>query len=121
MGIVLSLRMGSVGCGTHPRGGSPLKTEGPHTPPVTAGASPLPFSSLSRHDPEVSVLDGTDSPISCPLQGPSGHYSHPKPMLNMKRVLAPSLWSLIIGTMVVMSGGPSRTHGPPEGGAVRTF
>lgn len=62
MGIVFSLRMGPIGCGTHPRGGSPLKTEVPHTPPITAGASPLPFSSLSRHDPEVSVLDGTDSP-----------------------------------------------------------
>lgn len=42
MGIVLSLGMGPVGCGTHPRGGSLLKTEGPHTPPATyhGGLSP---------------------------------------------------------------------------------
>lgn len=69
MGIVLSLRMGPIDCGTHPRGGSPLKTEGLHTPPVTAGASPLPISSLSRHDPKVSVLLSSSESIRT-LQSP---------------------------------------------------
>lgn len=46
------------------------------------------------------------TPISCPLQTPSGLYIHAKATLNMKRVLAPSLWSLVTGTMVVMRGVP---------------
>lgn len=68
MGPVLSLRMGPLDCGAHPRGGSPLQTEGPHIFPVTVGVSSLPFRPLSRHDPEVSVVDGTDLPSLVPFR-----------------------------------------------------
>lgn len=61
VGTVLSLRMGPLGCGAHPTGGSPLQTEGAPIPPsyagtVTARISLFLFSPLSRCDTAADGL-----------------------------------------------------------------
>lgn len=110
-------------------GGSPLQTEGPHTPSLYAGtvtvqAFAFPFRPLGRHDPGVG---GADLPIACPLQSPHGHL-HLNPTLTMKQVVAPVVSSHQghLGTEVTKPSQPSQgTHGTetpsPQRDAGRTL